>query len=168
MSRTIHKISPLTQMFCWTSILFSAFLLAGFIWLSVWIFLSRDFSSNYLLLSMFLGTGAFALSGAIFISINLLKSHIVTSVEGLEYHGIGVCLFSLWGDMENIKPGRAVGLSKINTEIVVLKKQPEILSLSWYGKLFLGEGYIPLADFGKWRQNSLGREIKKYAPGLLT
>jgi hypothetical protein len=106
--------------------------------------------------------------GAIFLGICILKSHIVTSINGLEYCGVGVYLFSSWEDMENIKRGKEVGLSKIKGEVIILRKPPEILSTRWYGKLFFGKGYIPLSDFEKWRQNSLGNEIRKYAPRLLT
>ena len=168
MSRTTHSISTSTRVFCWISILISAFLFVGCAWLFVRSLPGGDFSINRLSAYIILVFGIFSFSGAIFLGINILKSHIKTSIDGLEYHGVGVHLFSSWEDIENIKPSKEVGLSKINSEVVVLRKPPEILSIRWYGKLFLGKGYVPLSDFGKWRQNSLGNEIRKYAPRLLS
>jgi hypothetical protein len=157
-----------TKIFCWFFILGATLFIAGLTWLFAWSFLSGDIPKNKLadFLLLLFGTSSYAC--AIFLGISIVRSHIVTSDDGLEYHGVGVNLFSSWEDMKYIKLGREVGLSRINTEVIVLMKPPEILLIRWYGKIFLGKGYIPLSDFGKWRQNSLGNEIRRYAPRLVT
>jgi len=166
MNKTVHKIAKIWQISYWLAIIFFVFGILNIAWMLIRYFFYNDFWAISQIWPHLIFT-LFSSIVSLFFFKALLNVHIMTSIDGLEYYGIGLYIRSSWESMEQIK---LIGIAPqlgIGTEFITLSKTPEILSISWYRSFLYGrnEG-IPLSDFGQWRHTALGNEIKKYAPKL--
>ena len=164
MNKTIHRIPRIWQFLYWFFVLFFAFGIVDVIWIVLddRFKYGRDDMWPHLI---FIAVGSI-------LAILLFKASsgvtMVTSPNGLEYHGVGLHMRSSWENMEKIKLVGPIAHLGFGAEVIVLTTPPEILSVSWYRKLLISfHEDIPLLEFGQWRYSALGIEIKKYAPKLL-
>lgn len=167
MNKRFHRITLIWEGLYWFLTLLFISAMINIAWIVIRSFFDSRFNIGsywpYLIL-----TAVFSLVAEWFFKSNL-DVHIVTSPDGLEYHGVGVHLRSSWENIKQISLRRKLAELGIGEEIISLSEPPEILSINWYGKLTFKPNHksISLSRFGHWRYTSLGDEIRKYAPKLL-
>jgi hypothetical protein len=164
MNNTIHRIPKIMQVLYWFAVLFFAIMAVG----TAWVALNPGFAHERAdIWYVFIIDGVGAIFGLFLFSASL-GVNMVSSSDGLEYHSTGLHIRSSWENMEKVKLTGAFAQWGLGAEVIALSKPAEVLSISWYRDLLpFPNNAIPLVEFGQWRHNSLGAEIKKYAPKLL-
>ncbi len=105
---------------------------------------------------------------ALFCLCRVKHVYIILSPDGIEYHDVGLHIYTPWENIERIGLTRLNAQLGIGPESLVLRQPPVIRPSSWRWKLTsLPQGHsISLLEFGQWRHSNLGRDLKHYAPRL--